>query len=216
MTDSNLILYAVRLPAPDANSFDVYVVGPHAEAGDQRRQPLQVFTDATVARQRAESMATPSRGEYEVVAVPVTGDLTALQVYSDAALRAERRFQEQITHQRGQITRLQEELRNAEQRHRADIERIGERLIEEAEQREWCGEYDAIVDDLNRSLQVELPRRMRQYRVTEQWVVTVQTITEASDEDEAREYEFDSDQIAEAVSEGHYSLVSDSTRVERV
>ena len=89
------------------------------------------------------------------------------------------------------------------------IQLIGERLIEESEQRGWCAEFDAIIDDVNGSLPAwgQLPDRTREYTVTwsEEYRVTVQreaTVT-ATSEDEAisiaHDYgEADNDDVASA------------------
>lgn len=95
--------------------------------------------------------------------------------------------------------RLRARLREAEQRHHADIETIGERLIREARNRNWCSEYDEIVQSLNRSISVPLPERERDYEVViNGWVrvpfsYTV-TVT-ASDEDSAIEMAQDGDYL---------------------
>lgn len=52
------------------------------------------------------------------------------------------------------------------------IRMIGEALREEAEERDWCSEYDEFVKKLNERLPngVELPTRQREFRVS--FVVT--------------------------------------------
>ena len=58
------------------------------------------------------------------------------------------------------------------------IQFIGERLIEESERRDWCSEFDSIIDDVNMGLPAwgQLPDRTREYTVTwsEEYRVTVQ------------------------------------------
>ena len=76
------------------------------------------------------------------------------------------------------ITRLQ----RARDEHAADITLIGETLMEEAERRQWCSEYDQVVEQLNRRLNIELERRITSYDVT----YTVRITVEARDEDDAR------------------------------
>jgi len=68
--------------------------------------------------------------------------------------------------------------------HHADIDRIGSRLLNEARQRDWCGEYDAIIEDLNVDLHVPLPRREFTYecRVAIHSYVTV-TVRAHDEED---------------------------------
>lgn len=79
---------------------------------------------------------------------------------------------------------LSDRLRQATERHRADIALIGERLTTEAQDRGWCDTYDSIIDELNASLTVELPAREKTYTVTA--TVRVEMTVEASDPDGAR------------------------------
>jgi hypothetical protein len=75
--------------------------------------------------------------------------------------------------------------------HEQDIDRIGTALLKEAEDRDWCSAYDDFVEELNRSLNVELKTREHEYEVEIEVIqrrsqrITV-TIT-ARDEDHARE-----------------------------
>lgn len=62
-----------------------------------------------------------------------------------------------------QVATVREQKRAAEQAHENDIALIGERLQAEAEQRNWCSEYDDVVEGLNRSLTKPLPVRSRTY-----------------------------------------------------
>jgi len=75
------------------------------------------------------------------------------------------------------------------QHYRDDIELIGARLIEEANDRNWCHEFDEIIETLNRSLHQDLPLREREYEVTVSYsVYTSSTVTvTARDEDGAIE-----------------------------
>lgn len=71
--------------------------------------------------------------------------------------------------------------------HAADIAKIGEALITEANDRDWCEAYDRVIDELNADLVMPLPTRERDYevqiRVTYETTVTVT----ARSKDEARE-----------------------------
>lgn len=109
----------------------------------------------------------------------------------DAAARmAEQAFAEAEQLRAEAVSRIsnvsywQERATTAERRHADDIALIGDRLIEEAQSREWCAEFDRIVDDLNGSLHVELPRRVRDYEVRVSLTIR---INEARDEDDAME-----------------------------
>ena len=98
---------------------------------------------------------------------------------------------------------------------------VGNRLIAESEQRNWCSEFDEIIDETNDLLPnwLELPTREREFNVTwtEEYSVTVRrhaTVTAkneeqaaeiAADWDEADEYE-----MRDALSYGNYSFVSDN------
>lgn len=82
------------------------------------------------------------------------------------------------------ISDLETRLRQAHANHELDIERIGERLIEEANSREWCSVYDEVVAELNRRLNVELPTREREYTVEVDVSGTVRvTVTTTSNDD---------------------------------
>jgi len=76
-------------------------------------------------------------------------------------------------------TRLHDEKEAAERQHREDIATIGSRLIEEATDRHWCSEYDAVVDDLNDSLTVKLPERLRTWRVEVMFEVSARSEDDA-------------------------------------
>lgn len=90
------------------------------------------------------------------------------------------------------------------------IQFIGERLIEESERRDWCSEFDSIIDDVNMGLPAwgQLPDRTREYTVTwsEEYRVTVQrqaTVTARSDTDaisiaQEEDEEADGEEVASA------------------
>jgi hypothetical protein len=95
----------------------------------------------------------------------------------------------------------------------ADIDTIGSGLMEEAENRGWCSEYDDFVDNVNASLSVAcLPAREKEYEVT--WVETytvsvprsaTYTAKSAEEaEDMAREEDCDTTLIIEAVRDGNW------------
>ena len=109
----------------------------------------------------------------------------------------------------------------------AAIEAIGQRLIEEAEKRNWCSEFDEIIADVNASLPgpFQLPVRERDYTVTwsETYTITVHrsaTVTARDEENacdlasemytgEAYEYE-----IRDAISGGNYEFCDDNSDYE--
>ena len=49
--------------------------------------------------------------------------------------------------------------------HAEDIALIGERLIEESDERNWCEEFDEIIDDINVRLHADLPIRRKEFEV---------------------------------------------------
>lgn len=87
---------------------------------------------------------------------------------------------------RSTITELRGELDVAGQAHRDDIAAIGRALLREAEDRDWCDDFDRFVVDLNEQLSVALPERVRAWDVSFDLRVTVH-IPHARNADEARE-----------------------------
>ena len=102
------------------------------------------------------------------------------------------------------------------------VEIIGNRLIREAEARDWCSDFDRIVDEVNCGLpgSYALPLREKEYEVTWTQTVTVTvdcsatfTARSASDAaDMARDWcsDLGSDDIIEAVRAGNYEEDYDS------
>ena len=99
---------------------------------------------------------------------------------------------------------------------RRAIEMIGERLIDESNNRGWCSEFDDLIDQANSNLPgwLQLPERTREFEVTwtESYTVTVQRsiCVEAKSEDHAQEIAADWDEaeeyeITEAIRSGNYS-----------
>lgn len=87
---------------------------------------------------------------------------------------------------RSTLTELRGELDAARQAHHDDIAAIGRALLREAEDRDWCDDYDQVIDDLNGQLSVALPERVRAWDVTFDLRVTVH-IPNARNADDARE-----------------------------
>jgi len=71
-----------------------------------------------------------------------------------------------------EVDRLLGQLRMARNNHASDINTIGERLIELAEAKGWCSEYDEEIEKLNADLCVPLPTRSHEYIAT--FTVTVE------------------------------------------
>jgi hypothetical protein len=76
-------------------------------------------------------------------------------------------------------------------KHLSDVNTIGLALIEVAEDKEWCSEYDEFIEELNGNLSVELPTRKRNFDVTikvSREVYTYLTVqVEATSEEDAQE-----------------------------
>lgn len=116
-----------------------------------------------------------------------------------------------------------QQLAKRESEAHAAIAAIGERLIQESNDRRWCSEFDEIIDDVNSNLPIwlQLPTREREYEVcwTETYTVTVRrstTVTARNDEQaceiaadsyigEADEYE-----MRQAISSGDYEFSDDN------
>lgn len=76
----------------------------------------------------------------------------------------------------------------ARSRHREDIEMIGTRLIEEAEDRGWCEVYDEVISDLNDKLYMKLEERTRDFVVEVQALVTFKiTVPDQTSKSDAEE-----------------------------
>lgn len=69
----------------------------------------------------------------------------------------------------------------------SDIEKIGERLISEAEDRGWCDAYDDVIADLNSQLYMELPTRERTFTYRAKYTVYVEVEVESTNENDAEE-----------------------------
>ena len=71
--------------------------------------------------------------------------------------------------------------------HVGDIGVIGKALRDEADERDWCDDYDNFVQEVNKHLHVELPVREHDYVVTATFSVTLRYTVSAQSEDDARE-----------------------------
>lgn len=105
------------------------------------------------------------------------------------------------------------------------IQAIGDRLITESNDRNWCSEFDEIIDNVNDSLPgwLKLPLREREYEVTwtETYYVTVsrsETVTARNEEhavelieDAGNASEYD---LRDAISYGNYEFSDDNSDYE--
>ena len=71
-----------------------------------------------------------------------------------------------------------------ESKHRNDIEIIGRALLDEAENRGWCSEFDTFVDKVNGLLYISLITRKNEYVIRRAYLVEVEcTVTATSELD---------------------------------
>lgn len=103
---------------------------------------------------------------------------------------------------------LSAQLTEALRKHAEDMETIGEALIEEAEARGWCSEYDDVISNLNDKLNGELPLRYQERMLV--FTVRVPVRIRPGDEDEAVD---DARQKLEAV-DGNLDYMSESESVD--
>lgn len=121
---------------------------------------------------RAELPITDLDGNRERIAALIQ-EKTTLELRVETAERLERQ--------------VRAELERAKATHKQDIERIGERLLEEAESRDWCGDYDEIIDGLNGRLTVRLPERTKRWVALVDVTLRVRVEVDATNEDTADE-----------------------------
>jgi hypothetical protein len=76
---------------------------------------------------------------------------------------------------------------NSRGNHKDDVRRISEALIEEADARGWCSDYDKFVEKLNSRLTVALETREREYEVSATYILKVSTKITARDIDDAND-----------------------------
>lgn len=166
----------------------------------------RLFPTYEMAQQGASDMTSMFGTTYEIVVIPqrsVEGLDSPSDVTNAIAL---------YDHVRQERDNLKDSLRVAHHaiseariKHEQDIERIGERLMQEASDRDWCREYDGVVDSLNRHLNVCLPVREQDFTVTFTVSVDVQVPQSATDGETAVDFArecFGSEDIISAVRNG--------------
>jgi hypothetical protein len=120
-----------------------------------------------------------------------------------------------VTRVSEQRDRIEGQLRGAREAHASDIQIIGERLIAEAQRREWCSEYDSIIGDLNGRLNVELPEREKDWTVEMDVTVRVRLSVRATDSETAEEIASGMDLAAAVYNLGRYDVdIQDHTVVD--
>ena len=78
-----------------------------------------------------------------------------------------------------------ERITNLQRAHARDIQLIGEALIEEANNRQWCSEYDEFVSRLNGRLTHDLPVREFEKEVFLTYTVKLSFNVSATNDDDA-------------------------------
>lgn len=169
-------------------------IGPHRSFGFFPHSLVKVPVEGGVqsyAAQVAESIVGTDEDAAEALTVDqyrsLREQVRALQESverlsgeRDMAVERAERLREQVNSQEAQT-------QEAQQMHRADIAYISEVLIEEADNRDWCGEYDDIVHKINRSLSVRMDVRKREWEVTMDVTFRMSRTVTAEDADDARE-----------------------------
>jgi hypothetical protein len=86
---------------------------------------------------------------------------------------------------KAQIAEYVQRITNLQHAHARDIKLIGETLIEEANKRQWCSEYDEFVSRLNGRLTYDLPVREFEKEVILTYTVKVSFNVSATNDDDA-------------------------------
>ena len=76
---------------------------------------------------------------------------------------------------------------NSRGNHKDDVRKISEALIEEADARGWCDDYDKFIDKLNGRLIVSLESREHEYVVNATYLLKVSTTIKARNIDDAND-----------------------------
>jgi hypothetical protein len=140
--------------------------------------PAQADTGLPAALPAADARADPGPS-------PTGSDAASASAQLDQARQEAIRHGEEAAGLRRTVAGLRSDLAAAERAHHNDVAAIGARLLEEAEDRGWCQDFDEMVDSLNAVLQVELPLRVRAWAASFDLRVSVR-IESARNEDDAR------------------------------
>jgi hypothetical protein len=131
----------------------------HAGREEGQLEPTTVGTGSALVAQRDE--AIEQRDAMAESVEQLRRDLEQSEAHRDEVLQER---VEQLTREiEGHISRINA-LQDNNSRWERTVAIIGERLIEEAQRRDWCSEYDSFVESLNTSLPIgELPTRIVEY-----------------------------------------------------
>jgi hypothetical protein len=122
--------------------------------------------------------------------------LTPAQLTLVDALDKISELTEQLDMMRQRYEQCQSSLSAAHRDHQADIDKIGEHMIEAANHYGMCERYDETVNELNKHLHRELSVREVEVEVYVTWKVRIQrtiTVPYGTDEAEYENYVDDSD-----------------------
>jgi len=82
-------------------------------------------------------------------------------------------------------------LKDAQEAHEIAIRLIAERLHQEAHDHDWCAEYDEMIELINSSLHIKMPKRGREYHISHTFTIDVGCNIKAPSEREAIELFFE-------------------------
>ena len=154
--------------------------------------PTRAKAEEAIAELRERWAETTDENTYEVRAIAILGlddnafdgDASHVQQENDL-LRPYEHVRAERDAVKARLDAATQSVERVQAWYDRDIEIIFERLIEEAENRNWCSEYDSIVDDLDRRTHAYLPRRANDFTVTYSVPVTVTISVTARDADAA-------------------------------
>lgn len=172
---------ALDVVAPQVRVGEIY----HVRHGEPSLV-LEQMDDGTyhvVSLERPEPLYRAVRG-YDLT--PLTEEERARsgvwwQAAIAVAVRERRIYREAERRASAAADRAREE----RERHRADIARISDALIEQADRRGWCSDYDDFVETLNEDLHVPLEVRTKEFEVEARVVFYTRVTVEARDAEEA-------------------------------
>lgn len=110
----------------------------------------------------SKEVLTEARREIERLTAALTAKDEALQQQVIRANGAE----QAVGVQRTRAEAAERAVEVVQEAHRGDIALIGATLLEEADEREWCDEYDRVINGMNEGLNIKLPIRLRQFTVS--------------------------------------------------
>lgn len=126
-------------------------------------------------------MTTDVEEDFVLTPVDPIAELRAEVTKLDTELRQE------LARETERADRAERDLSALRDRHRGDIALIGSVLMEEANDREWCDEYDRVIERLNDRLSVQLPVREKNHQVEISVTYRYDVQVLATDQEEAED-----------------------------